>query len=539
MSCREVPSRIFNLGTFADLHDPFPRHPMAPTTHPIDQADTASARHVPLAMTGSTFREVGHELVETIAALLEGIPAGPVTKATDPASVRVALDAAAPLPEDGMAPDALLREAAGLLAGHSLFNGHPKFFGYITAPPAPIGILGDFLAAAVNSNVGAWTLAPMATEIEGQAVRWIADLLDYPQTCGGLFVSGGNMANTVGLLAARTAAATWDVQRGGVGAANAAPLRVYASAETHTWIQKATEIAGLGSDAIRWIPTDAGQRMDVSALRLAILADRAAGLIPMMVVGTAGSVSTGAVDALDEIADVCAETGTWFHVDGAYGALAVAVPGTPLALRAMRRADSIAMDPHKWLYAPLEAGCALVRDADVLRRTFSHHPPYYHFGVAATNYVDFGPQNSRGFRALKVWLQLRQAGRAGYVQMIGDDIRLSEQLHTLIEAHPELEAVTQALSITTFRFVPEDLRATTSTPETAAYLNTLNQALLDRIQHSGEAFVSNAVVHGRYLLRACVVNLHTTAADIDAIPEIIVRLGREVDAEQRGGGGGR
>ena len=507
---------------------------MAPSTSPTVPA--ATERHVPLAMTGATFREVGHELVESIAALLEGVPAGPVTRATDPATVRAALDAAAPLPDDGMAPGDLLRDAAALLAGHSLFNGHPKFFGYITAPPAPIGILGDFLAAAVNSNVGAWTLSPMASEIEGQAVRWIADLLGYPQECGGLFVSGGNMANTVGLLAARTAAATWDVQREGVGGPGAAPLRVYASAETHTWIQKASEIAGLGTDAIRWIPTDAGQRMDVGALRAAMAADRAAGMIPMMVVGTAGSVSTGAVDALDEIADVCAETRTWFHVDGAYGALAVVAPGTPDALRAMRRADSIAMDPHKWLYAPLEAGCALVRDPDVLRRTFSHHPPYYHFGVAATNYVDFGPQNSRGFRALKVWLQLRQAGRAGYVQMISDDIRLSERLHTLVEAHPELEAVTQALSITTFRFVPEDLQTQSTAPETAAYLNTLNQALLDRIQRSGEAFVSNAVVHGHYLLRACVVNMHTTTADIDALPEIVVRLGREVDGGLREGG---
>lgn len=503
---------------------------MAPTTHPSDQV---SARQVPLAMTGTAFREVGHELVETIAALLEGIPAGPVTNATDPASVRVALDAAAPLPQDGTAPETLLREAASLLAGHSLFNGHPKFFGYITASPAPIGILGDFLASAINSNVGAWTLGPMASEIEGQTVRWIADLLGYPQQCGGLFVSGGNMANTVGLLAARTAAATWDVQREGVGGPDGAPLKVYASAETHPWIQKATEIAGLGSDAIRWIPTDAGQRMDVGALRVAIAADRAAGMIPMMVVGTAGSVSTGAVDALDDIADVCEETGTWFHVDGAYGALAMAVPGTPPALRAMHRADSIAMDPHKWLYAPLEAGCALVRDADVLRRTFSHHPPYYHFGVAATNYVDFGPQNSRGFRALKVWLQLRQAGRAGYVQMIGDDIRLSERLHALVEAHPELETVTQALSITTFRYVPADLQATATTTETADYLNALNQALLDRIQRSGEAFVSNAIVHGRYVLRACIVNLNTTAADIDALPEIVVRLGQEVDAGLR------
>jgi glutamate/tyrosine decarboxylase-like PLP-dependent enzyme len=253
----------------------------------------------------------------------------------------------------------------------------------------------------------------------------------------------------------------------------------------------------------------------------------------MMVVGTAGSVSTGAVDPLFEIAEICRDSGAWFHVDGAYGALAAMVPGTPHDLKALQLADSVAVDPHKWLYAPLEAGCVIVRNAETLRNAFAYHPPYYHFGQAATNYSEYGPQNSRGFRALKVWLALRQAGRDGYVRMIGDDIELSRRLRDCVRSHPELEHVTQALSITTFRYIPVDLAATATDTDTAAYLNRLNQALLERVQSSGEVFVSNAVVNGQYLLRACIVNFNTRAADIDALPGIISRLGREVDSELR------
>jgi glutamate/tyrosine decarboxylase-like PLP-dependent enzyme len=273
--------------------------------------------------------------------------------------------------------------------------------------------------------------------------------------------------------------------------------------------------------------------MDTASLRAAMDEDRAAGDRPLMVVGTAGTVSTGAVDPLFAIADICREAGAWFHVDGAYGAFAAAVPGTPHDLQALHLADSVAVDPHKWLYAPLEAGCILVRDPGKLRGAFAYHPPYYHFGEEATNYVDFGPQNSRGFRALKVWLALRQVGREGYARMIADDMTLSERLFASVAAHPDLEACTQGLSITTFRYVPAGLRPQSLTATPDRYLNQLNEALLERIQGSGEAFVSNAVVRGHYLLRACIVNLHTGAADVDAVPEIVGRLGREVEAGMR------
>ena len=490
----------------------------------------AAARETPLAMSPEEFRRLGHELVDRVAEHLATMRERPVTRATSSAELRRLLDADAPLPARGADAGTLLRDAAELLAEHSLFNAHPRFFGYITASPAPIGMLGDLLAAAMNPNVGSWTLGPVATEIEAQTVRWISELLGFPTDGGGLLVSGGNMANTVGFLAARAARAGWDLRAGGMRAADGRQLRVYGSAEMHTWIQKAADVAGLGTDAVRWIATDDAQRMDVAALRRAIDADVAAGDRPLLVVGTAGTVSTGAVDPLREIAALCREKELWFHVDGAYGGFAAALPDASDDLRALALADSVAVDPHKWLYAPLEAGCALVRDPRHLRDAFSYHPPYYNFESDVTNYVDYGPQNSRGFRALKVWLALRQAGREGYVRSIGDDVRLSERLAERLRAHPEFEVLTQQLSITTFRWLPAELR---DAADEASHrrADALHDRLLGRIERSGEAFVSRAVVRGRVALRACIVNFNTTAADVDMMPEIVARLGREVVAE--------
>ena len=486
-------------------------------------------RKAPLEMPPDEFRAIGHRLVDDLADRLATLPGGPVARDESPADVGRVLSGDQALPHAGTGAAALVSEATQLLFDHSLFNGHPSFFGYITSSPAPIGMFGDFLASALNQNVGAWRLAPLATEIERQAVRWIAELIGFPTSCGGLLVSGGNMANFVCVAAARAAKAPWDVRKEGVsrGGRN---LLVYASAETHTWIQKAVDLTGLGTDAIRWIPTDGEQRMDTSALRAAIEEDRRLGHQPFLVVGTAGTVSTGAIDPLAEVGAICREHDLWFHVDGAYGALAAQVPGSPASLRALSDADSVAVDPHKWLYAPLEAGCALVRDAGALRRAFSYHPSYYHFDDQALNYNEYGPQNSRGFRALKVWLALRQVGRDGYLQMIGDDIQLARHLHRLLTNHPEFEATTQSLSVTTFRYVPPDLRAQLGFAPVERYLDELNQQLLTALEKSGEAFLSNAVVAGRFVLRACVVNFHTSLGDIEALPPLLSRLGREADA---------
>jgi glutamate/tyrosine decarboxylase-like PLP-dependent enzyme len=366
----------------------------------------------------------------------------------------------------------------------------------------------------------------MATEIEAQTVRWIAEFIGYPTTCGGLLVSGGNMANFVCVLAARTAKAGWDVRKAGL-MTETKRLLVYASRETHTWIQKAADLFGFGTDSIRWIPVDEHQRMNTADLRRQIAADRARGDQSFLVVGTAGSVSTGAVDPLQEIGSICREFDMWYHIDGAYGALAAAIPDAPEDLRALSGADSVAVDPHKWLYAPLEAGCALVRRPEDLRNAFSYRPPYYHFGEDVLNLVDYGPQNSRGFRALKVWLALQQIGRIGYVETIAEDMRLSRKLHQLLQNHPEFEALTQSLSINTFRHVPPDLRSKIGQPEVEESLNRLNRALLDRVEKSGEAFLSNAVIDGKVALRACIVNFRTSEEDIEALPEILKRIAQD------------
>jgi aromatic-L-amino-acid/L-tryptophan decarboxylase len=496
-------------------------------------------RRAALEMSPEEFRAAGHKLVEEIAAFLESIPRRPVIPPVTPQGLR-RLVGESSLPEHGTPADVLLSEASGLLFDNSLLSAHPRFWGYINSGPAPIGALADLLAASVSPNTGAWILAPIATEIERQTVRWMAELIGYPPDCGGLLVSGGNMANFVPFLVAKRARADWPAHEQGLRPGR--PLRIYGSSETHTWIHKAADLFGLGTDSIRWIPCDGELRMDTAALRSEIERDQEAGDLPFLVVGQAGSVSTGAVDPLGEIAMICREHSLWFHVDGAYGAVAAALPSSsPHAvpdLAGIAEADSVAVDPHKWLYAPLEAGCALVRDRRLLLRTFSHRPAYYHFDQGdpadeMINYFEHGPQNSRSFRALKVWLAIRQAGREGYVRSMTDNIEVAQALHRAAEAHPELEAVTQALSISTLRYVPSDLRPDIESASVAEYLNKLNTEILDRIQRGGEAFLTNAVVRGSFLLRACVVNFRSTPADAEAVAGIVARVGREADRDLR------
>lgn len=482
-------------------------------------------------MDPDAFREAGYQTVDAIADFLSALPERPVSPGESPSDIRGLLGDRS-LPERGTPANRLLSETASLLFERSVFNGHPRFWGYITASPAPIGALADLLASTVNPNVGAWALSPLASAIEEQTVRWVAELLGYPRTCGGLLVSGGNVANFVAFLAARRRTLGETVRSEGVRSAWGNRARVYCSMETHTWIEKAADQVGIGTEAIRWVPVDDRRRMDVAELRQRIEHDRENGETPLLVVGTAGSVALGAVDPLTDIAAVCREHGLWFHVDGAYGGFAAGVPNAPRELDGLSEADSVAVDPHKWLYSALEAGCVLVRDPQALTDAFSFHPSYYEFDGTAeeapVNYLEHGPQNSRGFRALKVWLGLRQAGREGYVHMISNDIRLAEHLHELVARHPELEAHTHNLSITTFRYVPSDLQV--GLPKVETYLNHLNKELLMELQNSGQAFLSNAVVEDAYLLRACIVNFRTSWADIKALPEIVAQLGSRVDA---------
>lgn len=490
-------------------------------------------RHTPLEIDPAEFREIGHRLVDDVAALLGSMRERPLTTTESPAQIRELLGADAKLPEEGTDAATLVREATELLLDHSLYNGHPRFFGYITAGAAPIGILGDLLAAAVNQNVGSWTLGPMATEIEVQVVRWLAELVGFPQDGDGILVSGGNVANMLAFWVARVARAGWDVREHGMRARGGRDLRVYGAKGMHTWIQKAADLSGLGAGSIRWVGSDAAGRVDMRALRAQIKADVESGAVPMMVVGTAGSVSTGAVDPLPELRELCDSYRMWLHVDGAYGAFAAAASAAPRDLRALAQADSVALDPHKWLYAPLEAGCTLVRDPDALLAAFSYRPEYYHFTDDVRNFLERGIQNSRGFRALKVWLLLRHAGAAGYRRMIDEDIELARRFYVLAQDHPELEPFTHQLSITTYRFVPADLAPRVADEDVAPYLNELNEQVQVRMEKSARAFVSNAVLDGTYALRMCVVNFRTSLEDVEALASITVELGRAADEELR------
>ena len=466
------------------------------------------------------FRKVGHALVDRIASFLGDMPNGKVTPGEDPSKIREILGDIS-IPNEGRDAHSIFEDIAPKLFEHSLFNGHPRFWGYITSSAAPIGALGDMLAATVNPNVGASRLSPMATEMESQVIKWLAEFIGYPTTCGGILVSGGNMANFVGFLTARTAMANWDIRKSGLKDHN---MMAYVSKATHTWIEKAGDLFGLGTDAIRWIPTRE-DRMDTEALKELIEMDLQAGLTPFMVVGAAGTVGIGTVDPLLKIAEICVEYGLWFHADGAYGAPAAALPEASQDLKAISLADSVALDPHKWLYAPLEAGCTLVKDPTKLRETFSFIPEYYSFDSEnenpPVNYYEYGLQNSRGFRALKVWLGIQHAGRDAYEKMIREDIALAAYLYEKVDMEPQFEALSHNLSITTFRYTP-------GSGLSEAYLNDLNKEICERIQSEGVVFVSNAVLEGKYALRACVVNFRSTKNDMDVLISEASRLGEEI-----------
>ena len=485
-------------------------------------------RESPIEIITEDFKIIGHQLVDTIANFLDTINDKPVTTGETPKQIQAVLGNAS-LPENGTSVSALFSKASDLLLNHSLLNGHPKFFGYITSSPAPIGALADLLAAAVNPNVGANILSPMATAIEKQTVKWLSEFIGVSPTYGGILVSGGNMANLTGFLAARTAKAPKSLKEDGL-VNTLVEMVFYCSKTTHTWIDKAAVLFGHGSKAIRWIPTDAENKMDTKILAQTITDDLKNGKKPFLVIGNAGDVSMGAVDNLSEIAAICKANDLWFHIDGAYGIPAAVIPQYKNLFDGIEEADSIALDPHKWLYAPLEAGCILVKNPQHLIDTYSAHPVYYNFDSSTDeptlNYYEYGFQNSRGFRALKVWMALQQVGKNGYIKMISEDIELAELLFEEAQKHPELEAITQNLSIATLRYVPSNFMHGEKIDET--YLDTLNEKLLNELQRGGEVFLSNAVVAGKYCLRACIVNFRTSRKDIQEIIEIIVREGRKV-----------
>lgn len=482
-------------------------------------------RKTPIEIGQEEFKRIGYQLIDTLANFIDTIEKRPVTTGESFQQLQHIIGTSS-LPENGTSAAELLSKASDLLLNHSLLNGHPKFLGYITSSPAPIGALADLLSSTVNPNVGAQLLSPIATEIEKQTVKWLAEFIGVSPDYGGIVVSGGNMANFTALLAARTAKAPNSIKEDGLSS-SLPKLVIYCSKATHTWIEKAAVLFGHGSKSIRWIQTDVTNKMDTEVLERTIKSDLKEGYQPFIVVGTAGDVSTGVVDNLSAIASICKTYDLWFHIDGAYGISAAVIPELKTLFAGITEADSIALDPHKWLYSPLEAGCTLVKNPKHLIDTYSSHPAYYNFSSneesLTHNYYEYGFQNSRGFKALKVWLILQQVGRSGYVKMINEDIKLSELLFDLAKNHPELEAVTQNLSITTLRYVPIEF-----IKNNEAYLNTLNEALLNALQQGGEVFLSNAIIAKKYCLRGCIVNFRTSKNDIEEIIQIIVREGRKM-----------
>ncbi|GIU98628.1 MAG: amino acid decarboxylase [Actinomycetota bacterium] len=477
-------------------------------------------------------RAFGDRVLRLWTELLERLPDLPVRGRWTAEEVRRAV--AIPLPEEPMPEDELLAYLRELALAWSTYPGHPRFLAYISGAGTVPGAAADLLAAGINMNVGGWQLSPAATEVELALTRTFArEVFGLPEGSGGLITSGGAMATFVALKVARDHRAGWDVRNLGVAAGP--PLALYLSTETHVVSDRAADMLGIGWANVRHVPVDEAFRMRVDELEAAIARDRGAGARPVAVVATAGTVSTGAVDRLAAIAEVCEREGLWLHVDAAYGGPAMLAPDLRPLFGGIERADSIAFDPHKWLSTPLSGGCVLLRDASLLPASFDADPAYVHQDRERTGAgVDlgrWGPQFSRGFWALKVWVSLLAHGRAAYARRISHDAALARYLGERVREHPRFElACPVGLSICCFRYVPPDLP---EGPAREAYLDRLNERLVTEIQLDGRVFISNAVVRGRPVLRSCIVNFRTEAEDLDAVLAVAGELGARLDAELR------
>jgi aromatic-L-amino-acid/L-tryptophan decarboxylase len=442
---------------------------------------------------------------------------------------------AVPVPDDPMPDDQLFEHLRTLTFDWSAYCGHPRFMAYITGAGTVPGAAADLLAAGINMNLGGWRLSPGASEIERMLIGWLAGRFGLGPAAGGLLVSGGAMANFTALKAARDRQLGYEVRRDGV--ASAGPVAVYASEEVHVTTDRALDMLGLGMASLRKIPVDEDYRMRTDVLAGAVRKDRDGGIRPLIVVATAGTVATGSIDPLPEIADLCREERMWMHVDGAYGGPAVLSDELRPLLAGVERADSIAFDPHKWMYTPHSGGCVLVRDESLLWSAFSAEASYTHESQERAeshdrDYGGLGPQFSRGFQALKIWVSLLAHGRRAYSDRIAHDAALASYLAERVQEHEAFELVTPArLSICCFRFVPPGLA--TGTDEADSYLDTLNERIMTDLQADGRVYISNAVLHGRFVLRVCIVNFRTEAEDMDAVLEVAEQIGSRLDKELR------
>jgi aromatic-L-amino-acid decarboxylase len=474
--------------------------------------------------------ELGRAAVSLWEEWLQALPHLPVARRDSVEDVRRAV--VLPIPEKPLGKDALLAHLRAVVLERSMYPGHPGFMGYVSGAGTIPGAAADLLAAAINQNVGGWRLSPAATEIEQALIAWFARQFGLPESAGGLIVTGGAAANFTALKIARDTKAGFPIAEKGAGAGP--PLALYGSEELHHVVDRAADMLGLGRQAVRRIRVDRELRMIPAELSRAIERDLAAGVRPIAAVGSAGTVGTGAIDPLAEIAGICADRGLWFHVDAAYGGPAILAPELAPLFAGIERADSIAFDPHKWLYTAHSGGCVLYRERALAEASYTLRPDYIYEDKERSRHgfdsLTLGPQFSRSFAAFKVWVSLLAHGRAAYARRIAHDAALARYMGERVKERPELELMAPVgLSICCFRYVPPGLPAG---PDREEYLDRLNERLMTEIQLDGRAFCSNAVPHGHFALRACIVNFRTEAADCDRLLDVAAEIGARLHRDR-------
>jgi aromatic-L-amino-acid decarboxylase len=472
----------------------------------------------PIDIPPEEFRRLGYRAVDLLTEHFAGLSRHPCRSPVPDEVRRDLLEQ--PLPDGPGDADALLDDIGSKILAYPMGNGSPRFFGWVNSPAAPLGALAELLAAGLNPSVAGGDHA--ATYVEHAVLRWIRQMVGFPAASGAILTSGGSVANLIGLAVMRHAKTDGQVRARGLGGTEP-PLVVYTSTEGHSCIQKDIELLGIGHANLRRIAVGADWRMDVCALEGQMAQDRAAGLRPACVAATAGTVNTGAIDPLAVIADLCQAEGLWLHVDAAYGGPAALIPALADVYRGLERADSIAIDPHKWMYVPVECGCALVRDRQAMRDAFSLVPSYLRDDTALPWFSEFGIQQSRGFRALKLWIAIRQVGLEGYRRSISHDLSMAGSLQQRLRDAPDFELVAAGpLSITCFRYRP----AAAGGPDTD--VDRLNRNILDAVQNEGRVFLTGTELQGRFVLRACIVNFRTRESDVDALLDAIRRAGQRI-----------
>mgnify|MGYP002713036037 CR=1 FL=1 len=467
-------------------------------------------------------QENGQAAIQLIAEYFDKLPTVPILPDTSSDAIREKLDSQ--LPVGGQDFDTVLATVQDVIFPSSRHNGHPRFFGYVASPGTAATAIADLLASTLNPNVTSWRSAPGPTEVERLTIQWIKQIIGYVPEAEGLFVSGGSIANLCAVAAARHAKAPINVTKIGGQALNKV-MRIYISEEGHHSISKAAGLLGIGRDNVVPVKTNQRFQIDVQALRAAIEEDLTAGYLPFCVVGTPGTVQLGTCDPLEAVADVAAKYNLWFHVDACYGGFAALAPSKRHLFAGIERADSVALDPHKWLYLPSDCSCILYRDPAQARATFGFETDYINVMAEAPDeayaFWDFGPELTRRFRALKTWMMLSHVGTKALGEAIEENCACARHLAKLVAQSDDFEMLAPVeLSIFCFRYLPPALKAkyaVASLDERAAIddeLNVLNEHILKRLQTGGSSYLSNAKIAGCFALRGCVVNFRTTREDM-------------------------